>query len=41
MLAALDAEPQRWDLTSLFGIISSGAMWSEEVKEGLLRHHPR
>ena len=40
MLAALDAEPDRWDLSSLLGIISSGAMWSEEVKEGLLRHRP-
>ena len=40
MLAALDAEPDRWDVSSLIGIISSGAMWSEEVKKGLLRHHP-
>jgi fatty-acyl-CoA synthase len=40
MLAALDAEPDRWDLSSLLGILSSGAMWSEEVKRGLLRHRP-
>ncbi len=40
MLAALDAEPGRWDLSSLVGIISSGAMWSEPIKQGLLRHHP-
>jgi fatty-acyl-CoA synthase len=40
MLAALDAEPDRWDLSSLVGILSSGAMWSEEVKAGLLRHRP-
>ncbi len=40
MLAALDAHPGRWDLSSLLGILSSGAMWSEEVKEGLLRHRP-
>ena len=40
ILAALDAEPGRWDLTSLVGIISSGVMWSEETKQGLLRHHP-
>jgi acyl-CoA synthetase (AMP-forming)/AMP-acid ligase II len=40
ILAALDAEPGRWDLTSLVGIISSGVMWSEETKRGLLRHHP-
>jgi fatty-acyl-CoA synthase len=40
ILAALDAHPGRWDLSSLFGIISSGVMWSEETKQGLLRHHP-
>jgi len=40
MLAALDANPGRWDLSSLLGILSSGAMWSEEVKQGLLRHRP-
>ena len=41
LLAALDAEPDRWALSSLLGILSSGAMWSEEVKEGLLRHRPK
>ena len=40
MLRALDAEPDRWDISSLFLIISSGVMWSEETKQGLLRHHP-
>ncbi len=40
VLAALDADPGRWDLRSLVAIVSSGAMWSEEVKHGLLRHHP-
>ena len=40
MLAALEEAPGRWDLSSLLGVISSGAMWSGEVKEGLLRHHP-
>jgi len=39
ILAALDAEPGRWDLSSLIGVISSGVMWSEETKQGLLRHH--
>jgi acyl-CoA synthetase (AMP-forming)/AMP-acid ligase II len=39
IVAALDAEPNRWDLSSLVGIISSGAMWSEEIKQGLLGHH--
>jgi len=41
ILAALDAEPDRWDLSSLWLIISSGVMWSAEVKAGLLRHAPR
>ncbi len=40
VLTVLDAHPGRWDLTSLVGIISSGVMWSEETKQGLLRHHP-
>jgi fatty-acyl-CoA synthase len=40
ILAALDTEPGRWDLSSLVGIVSSGVMWSEESKQGLLRHHP-
>ena len=40
ILDALDAEPDRWDLSSLLGIVSSGVMWSEESKQGLLRHHP-
>ena len=40
LLAALDEHPGKWDLSSLFMIISSGAMWSEPVKEGLLVHHP-
>ncbi len=39
ILAALDAHPGQWDLTSLVGIISSGVMWSEETKQGLLGHH--
>jgi len=40
ILSALDAHPARWDLSSLVGIISSGVMWSEETKQGLLRHRP-
>jgi fatty-acyl-CoA synthase len=38
-LSALDANPGRWDLRSLLMIVSSGAMWSEPVKQGLLAHH--
>jgi fatty-acyl-CoA synthase len=41
MLAALEAEPDRWDLSSLRVIISSGVMWSSESKEGLIRHQPQ
>jgi 3-oxocholest-4-en-26-oate---CoA ligase len=40
MLAALDASPGKWDLSSVRIINSSGVMWSQEVKEGLLRHIP-
>jgi fatty-acyl-CoA synthase len=40
ILATLDAHPGRWDLSSLVGMVSSGVMWSEESKQGLLRHHP-
>ena len=40
MLKALDANPGRWDLASLFLVASSGVMFSEPVKQGLLRHHP-
>lgn len=41
MLTALDAEPSRWDLSSLRVIVSSGVMWARATKEGLLRHNPR
>ena len=37
---ALDAEPGRWDLSSLFMVTSSGVMWSEPVKQRLLAHNP-
>jgi acyl-CoA synthetase (AMP-forming)/AMP-acid ligase II len=40
MLAALDSNPGRWNLSSVVLINSSGVMWSEEVKQGLLRHMP-
>jgi acyl-CoA synthetase (AMP-forming)/AMP-acid ligase II len=40
LLEALDAQPKRWSLESLRVIRSSGVMWSEEVKRGLLRHKP-
>jgi len=40
ILAALDAEPGKWDLSSVMGMISSGVMWSEPTKHGLLGHNP-
>ncbi len=39
ILATLDAHPGRWDLTSLLAVVSSGVMWSEPTKQGLLKHH--
>jgi fatty-acyl-CoA synthase len=42
MLAALDGAQQRgtpYDLSSLKQIASSGVMWSQETKQGLLKHH--
>lgn len=41
ILMALDAEPLRWDISSLRVIVSSGVMWSKETKQGLLRHNDR
>jgi len=41
ILRALDAEPHRWDVSSLRVIVSSGVMWSAETKAGLLAHNPR
>ena len=40
MLRALDAQPDRWDLSSLFLFTSSGVMFSEASKQGLIRHLP-
>jgi acyl-CoA synthetase (AMP-forming)/AMP-acid ligase II len=41
ILRALDAEPERWDISSLRVVISSGVMWAAETKAGLLRHNQR
>ena len=38
MLEALDAHPGRWDLSSVKAMSSSGSMWSQENKRGLLAH---
>jgi 3-oxocholest-4-en-26-oate---CoA ligase len=40
ILSALDDHPKRWRLSTLLAIISSGVMFSEETKKGLLDHHP-
>jgi fatty-acyl-CoA synthase len=41
LLRALDDAPGRYDLSSLMSITSSGAMWSVEVKRGLIGHAPQ
>ncbi|MFZ9629917.1 MAG: acyl-CoA synthetase [Ilumatobacteraceae bacterium] len=41
LLRALDAEPGRWDISSLRVIVSSGVIWAAETKAGLLRHNDR
>jgi len=40
ILDALDAQPGRWDVSSMRVIISSGVMWTQSVKDGLIRHMP-
>jgi fatty-acyl-CoA synthase len=40
VLRELDANPGRWDISSLMLVGSSGVMWSQETKQGLLEHHP-
>ncbi len=40
MVRALDARPGERNITSLFAILSSGVMWSQESKDALLAHHP-
>jgi 3-oxocholest-4-en-26-oate---CoA ligase len=41
MLAELDANRDQYDLSSVLAIISSGVMWSQEVKDGLIGHIPQ
>ena len=40
LLTALEEHPNRWDLTRLRAITSSGVTWSPETKRGLLAHLP-
>ena len=37
---ALDAEPERWDISSIVLVSSSGVMWSEPIKKRMLAHNP-
>ena len=41
LLRVLEDNPGKYDIASVIAIGSSGAMWSAEVKEGLLRHLPQ
>jgi acyl-CoA synthetase (AMP-forming)/AMP-acid ligase II len=41
ILDRLDADPDGYDLSSLRMVSSSGVMWSQDNKEGLLRHLPQ
>jgi fatty-acyl-CoA synthase len=40
VLAVLDADPGRWDLSSWSVPTSGGVLFSDDVKQGLLRHVP-
>jgi fatty-acyl-CoA synthase len=40
MLNVLDQTPDKYDVSSVQNIISSGVMWSYEVKSGLIKHMP-
>jgi fatty-acyl-CoA synthase len=40
IVSELDAHPGRWDLSSLWLIVSSGMIWSHQSKADLLRHLP-
>lgn len=41
LLEVLDANPGKWNLSSVVQMGSSGVMWSQENKEGLLEHIPQ
>ncbi len=41
VLAALQSQPKRWDLSSLKTIMSSGVVFSAEVKQAILEHVPQ
>jgi acyl-CoA synthetase (AMP-forming)/AMP-acid ligase II len=41
ILNALNANPGKYDVSSVLAIVSSGVMWSVEVKRGMLEHMPQ
>jgi len=41
ILNALNAAPGQYDVSSVASIVSSGVMWSLEVKQGILEHMPQ
>lgn len=41
ILETLKRHPGRWDISSLRMIVSSGVMWSQQTKQGLLDHNPQ
>jgi acyl-CoA synthetase (AMP-forming)/AMP-acid ligase II len=41
LLKELEAEPERWDLSNLRAVVSSGAMLSQDSKRRLLRFAPK
>lgn len=40
LLNALNANPGKYDVSSVAAIVSSGVMWSVEIKRGILEHMP-
>ncbi len=40
VLAVLDGAPGKYDVSSVASMVSSGVMWSTDVKRGLLKHMP-
>lgn len=41
MLKELEDNPGKYDLSTVVAIVSSGVMWSVEIKRGLLKHMPQ
>ena len=40
LLKELQRDPKRYPLSAMVSIVSSGAMWSQEIKDGLIAHIP-